>query len=377
MQRQRAYKIALIIALSLLAIGLFFVLLQVVVGSSGMTWLWLSSFFLIGGFGLLAISFQGFQKLKNLSYTMWIFTAVTFSLFYPQYLTGIGTFSFKSLIIPLLQIMMFGVGTTMGLSDFAGVIRMPKAVFIGLAGHFIFMPLIGYTIAHTFGFAPEIAAGIILVGSVPCGLASNVLSYLANANVALSVTLTAVGTLLAPVTTPFLMQLLAGEYIPIDFFAMMWDITQIVILPMAASLLYNHFLGGKFEWLDKAMPVVSIVSIVTIIAVITAAGRESLLTVGPLLMVACFIHNITGYILGYTMCKAFKMNEKTCRTIALEVGLQNTGLASGLALKMGKVATVGLAPAVFSPIMNISGSMLATWWQSKPVDDQPASLLQH
>jgi len=173
------------------------------------------------------------------------------------------------------------------------------------------------------------------------------------------------------------MQLLAGEYIPIDFFAMMWDITQIVILPMAASLLYNHFLGGKFEWLDKAMPVVSIVSIVTIIAVITAAGRESLLTVGPLLMVACFIHNITGYILGYTVCKVFKMNEKTCRTIALEVGLQNTSLATGLALKMGKVATVGLAPAVFSPIMNISGSTLATWWQSKPVKDQPVSLLQH
>jgi len=373
----RAYKIALIIALSLLAIGLFFVLLQLVTGSSEMTWLWLSSFYLIAGFVLLAISFQGFQKLKNLSYTMWIFTAVTFSLFYPQYLTGIGTFSFKSLIIPLLQIMMFGVGTTMGLSDFAGVIRMPKAVFIGLAGHFIFMPLIGYTIAHTFGFAPEIAAGIILVGSVPCGLASNVLSYLANANVALSVTLTAVGTLLAPVITPMLMQLLAGEYIPIDFFAMMWDITQIVILPMTASLLYNHFLGGKFEWLDKAMPVVSIVSIVTIIAVITAAGRESLLTVGPLLMVACFIHNITGYILGYTVCKAFKMNEKTCRTIALEVGLQNTSLATGLALKMGKVATVGLAPAVFSPIMNISGSTLATWWQSKPAKDQPVPLLQH
>ena len=156
----------------------------------------------------------------------------------------------------------------------------------------------------------------------------------------------------------------------------MWDITQIVILPVAASLLYNHLLGGKFEKLDKAMPVVSMVAIAFIIVVVTAAGRESLLAVGPLLMLACLIHNITGYILGYTTCKLFKMDEKTCRTIALEVGLQNTGLASGLALKMGKVATVGLAPAIFSPLMNITGSALATWWHSKPVMDQPEYKLQ-
>src|SRR5258706_10698962 len=364
MTYQRAYKIVLVIALSTLAIGLFSFLLSVGADGSGLR---IFGFFLIGGLALLAISFRGFPLLRGLSFTMWIFTAVTCSLFYPEYVTGIGSFSFKLLIIPLLQIMMFGVGTTMGLRDFAGVIRMPKAVFIGLAGHFIFMPLIGFTIAHTFGFAPEIAAGIILVGSVPCGLASNVMSYLANANVALSVTLTAVGTLLAPVTTPLLMHLLAGQYIPIDFLAMMWDITQIVILPIAASLLYNHFLGGKFEWLDKAMPLLSMVSIASIIAVITAAGRESLLVVGPLLMLACLIHNVTGYVLGYWMCKLFKMDEKTCRTIALEVGLQNTSLATGLALKMGKVATVGLAPAVFSPIMNISGSSLATWWHYKGV----------
>src|SRR5260221_6145655 len=369
MHRQRVYKIILVIALSVFGLGLFLVLLPRIPMATGVDWLRLSSFFLIGGLGLLAISLQGFRLFRGLSYTTWIFTAVTCSLFYPEYFTGIGSFSFKLLIIPLLQIMMFGVGTTMGLSDFAGVIRMPKAVFIGLAGHFIFMPLIGYTIAHTFGFPPEIAAGIILVGSVPCGLASNVMSYLAKANLALSVTLTAVGTLLAPLTTPILMQLLAGEYIPIDFFTMMWDITQIVILPIAASLMYNHLLGGKFDWLDRAMPVVSMVSIAVIIAVITAAGRESLLTVGPLLMLACLIHNGSGYTLGYAMCKLFKMDEKTCRTIALEVGLQNTGLASGLALKMGKVATVGLAPAVFSPIMNISGSSLATWWHHKPVKD--------
>jgi BASS family bile acid:Na+ symporter len=360
MQRNQVYKIMLFIALALLALGFYFLYAQ---QRS------IASVFQISGLAILAISLQGFEKFRGFSYTCWILTAVTFSLYYPQYFTGIGNFSFKSLIIPLLQIIMFGVGSTMGFRDFEGVIKMPKAVFIGLAGHFIFMPLIGYSVAHAFGFPPEIAAGIILVGSVPCGLASNVMSYLANANLPLSVTLTAVGTLLAPVTTPFLMQLLAGQYVAIDFFSMMWEIIKIVIIPIGAGLLYNHFLGGRFSWLDKAMPVLSMVGIAVIITIITAAGRESLLAMGPLLVLACLTHNLSGYLLGYLTCKIMRMDEKTCRTIALEVGLQNAGLASGLALQMGKVATVGLAPAIFGPLMNVTGSSLATWWHSRPPKD--------
>lgn len=351
------FTFALFLALGFFAIGLFLLF------SSKTT---LSGIFLITSLALMAISFQGFTKLRGFSYAFWILTAVTFSLYYPQYFTGIGDFSFKSLIVPLLQLIMFGVGSTMGLKDFAGVARTPKAVGIGLICQFTIMPVVGFTLAHTFDFPPEVAAGLILVGSVPSGLASNVMAYIAHANVALSVTLTAVATVLSPFITPFLMNTFAGEFVSVDFLSMMWDIIKMVIIPICAGLLYNRFLGGRYTWLDEAMPLVSMVSIAIIITIITAAGRDSLLTVGPLLLLACLIQNVSGYFLGYLGCKAVKMDEKTCRTIALEVGLQNAGLASGLALQMGKIITVGLAPAIFGPLMNITGSSLATWWRSKP-----------
>lgn len=360
MKQSPVFKYGLILSLILFAAGLFFLLNDQTTASS---------ILLISSLALMAISFQGFEKLRGFSYTFWILTAVTFSLYYPEYFTGIGDFSFKLLIVPLLQLIMFGVGTTMGYKDFGGIIRTPKAVLIGIICQFTIMPFVGFTIAHTFNFPPEIAAGIILIGCVPSGLASNVMNYIANANVALSITVTAVATLLAPLMTPILMKMLAGQFVSVDFLTMMWDIIKMVILPICAGLLYNYFLGGKFAWLDKAMPVVSMVSIALIITIITAAGRDSLLAVGPLLVLAVLIHNLSGFSLGYFVSKLFKLDEKSCRTIAIEVGLQNGGLASGLALQMGKVATVGLAPAIFGPLMNITGSSLATWWRSKPTKD--------
>lgn len=324
-----------------------------------------ASYLLIGGIVLTAISFRFIPSLRGFSYTTWIFAAVTVSMFYPKIFTNVGGLPLKTLILPLLQLIMFGVGSTMGVRDFEGVVKMPKPVLIGIVCQFTIMPLIGYTIAKTFGFPSEIAAGIILVGCVPSGLASNVMSYIANANVALSVTLTAVATLLAPFITPFLMQQLAGSFIQVEFMAMMMDIIKIVIAPIGAGLLFNHFLGGKFPWLDKAMPMVSMVSIGAIITIITAAGRDSLIEVGVLLVLACLIHNLAGYLLGYYSCKLLRMDEKSCRTIAIEVGLQNGGLASGLALSMGKL--VALAPAIFGPLMNITGSTLASYWHNRPV----------
>jgi BASS family bile acid:Na+ symporter len=365
MQRIPVFKYLIIFAVVLFAAGLFCVFRGAIT---------LSSIFLITALALMAISFQWIEKLRGFSYTFWILTGVTFSLYHPQVFTGIGNFSFKSLIIPLLQLIMFGVGTTMGYKDFGGVIRTPKAVIIGIVCQFSIMPLVGFTIANIFNFPPEISAGIILIGCVPSGLASNVMSYIANANVALSITLTAVATLLAPVLTPFLMKLLAGQFVSVDFLSMMLDIMQIVILPICAGLIYNYFLGGKFPWLDKSMPVLSMVSIAVIITIITAAGRTSLLEVGPLLVLAVLMHNLTGFLTGYGVCRLFRMDERSCRTIAIEVGLQNGGLASGLALQMGKVATVGLAPAIFGPLMNITGSSLATWWRSKPTVDVTAEL---
>jgi BASS family bile acid:Na+ symporter len=234
------------------------------------------------------------------------------------------------------------------------------------------MPLLGFALSQVFAFPPEIAAGIVLIGCVPCGLASNVMSYLANANLALSITLTAVATLLAPFVTPFLMRLLAEQYVTIEVGSMMWDIIKMVILPIIGGLLFNKLLHGRAKWLDDAMPLVSMVGIALIISIITAAGRDSLLSIGITLVFAVLIHNISGYLLGYWSSRLIGLDERSCRTVAIEVGMQNGGLASALALGMGKVATVGLAPAVFGPLMNITGSSLATWWRGKKIpEDQP------
>ena len=326
--------------------------------------------FAITGLLGLSIGVRSHPFLKGFAFTILIFAAVVASLYYPHYFQEIGGFKLSKLIVPLLQIIMFGMGTSMSIKDFAGVIKMPKSVLIGIVCQFTIMPLVGFAIAYLFKFPPEIAAGVILIGSSPSGLASNVMSYLANANLALSVTLTAVATLLAPIMTPFLMKTLAGQLVPIEFWAMMWSIIKIVIIPIIAGLVFNYFLHGKVKWLDKAMPLVSMGGIAIIITIITAAGRDSLLEIGIALFFAAILHNLAGYALGYAACKALRMKERDCRTIDLEVGMQNGGLASGIALEMGKVATVGLAPAIFGPWMNISGSSLATWWRERPLKDE-------
>ena len=309
--------------------------------------------------------------LNKIAYSLMILLAVGIAMIFPDPFVSWGSFETKVLIVPLLQIIMFGMGTAMSLQDFAGVIRMPKGVMVGIVCQFTIMPFVGYTLAKSTGlFPPEIAACIILVGASPSGLASNVMAYLSKGNLALSVTLTAVATLLAPLLTPFLMESLAGTLVPIDFLGMMWSIVKIVIIPIALGLVFNHFFHGKLPWLDKAMPYVSMISIGVIITIITANGRDSLLTVGLALVVVCLIHNLLGFVLGYWGCRLVGMPERDCRTIALEVGMQNGGLASGIAVEMGKIATVGLAPAIFGPMMNITGSSLAMWWRGQSLPEE-------
>jgi len=326
--------------------------------------------FIIAFFVTLSAAFRGTATLKGFSYTLIIFAAVTTALYYPGYFVQVKGFKLAGLITPLLQLIMFGMGTSMGLRDFAGVIKMPKGVFIGVGSHFIIMPLLGFSLAKLSGFAPEIAAGIILVGCSPNGMASNVMSYLAKANLALSVTITAVSTLLAPFVTPLLMKLLGGAFIKIDALSMMWDIIKIVILPISAGILFNKYLLKRAKWLEKLMPLVSMFGIAFIIVIITAAGRNSLLNIGGTLVLLVLIHNLMGYMLGYWAGRLFKMSERDCRTMAIEVGMQNAGLASGLAKTMGKIATVGLAPAVFGPLMNTTGSLLANYWHRKPLKER-------
>ena len=316
----------------------------------------------------LAISLRTSPVFKGLSFTVLIFAAVAAALFYPSFFTTVGGFDLKGLIVPLLIIIMFGMGCSMHFNDFVGVIKMPKGVLIGIICQFTIMPIVGYTLASFTNLSPEIQAGIILVGCSPSGLASNVMSFISKSNLALSLTLTAVATLLAPLLTPLLMKVLADQLVPIDFLGMLMSILKIVILPIILGLLFNHFFSGKFTWLDKAMPIVSMAGIAIIITIITAAGRNALLTIGLTLIVVVIVHNVLGYFLGYNLSRLLGLDQKSARTIAFEVGMQNGGLASGIALEMGRVATMGLAPAVFGPMMNITGSSLATWWQGKPVE---------
>jgi BASS family bile acid:Na+ symporter len=194
MKSKLSYTLLIISALFIIISGISFILEFTSV----------TGLLLISGLIVLAIAVRGFQKLKGFSYTLWIFTAVTASMFYPQYFISVGDFQLKKLIVPLLQIIMFGMGSQMSFKDFSGVIKMPKGVFVGVFSHYMIMPLVGFGIASIFNFPPEIAAGIILIGCVPSGLASNVMSFLARANLALAVTVGAISTLLSPFVTPLL-----------------------------------------------------------------------------------------------------------------------------------------------------------------------------
>lgn len=329
-----------------------------------------AGFFLMAMFASFAIYARGNEALKGFSFTIWIFFAVVVSMYYPQFFVQWGDFKTTKLIEPLMMIIMFGMGTTMSLRDFAQVLRMPKGVLIGMCLQFTVMPLVGFCIAKSFGFPGEIAAGVILIGCVPSGLASNVMNYIAGSNLALSVTITAFATIAAPVMTPMWMKILAGQFVPIDFMQMMWGVFKITIIPVAAGLIFNKFMHGKAKWLDRSLPVLSQGGIVFIIVVITAAGRDNLLTVGLMLLGAEMLHNLCGYTFGYWGSRLSGLDERSCRTVAIEVGLQNGGLGSALAINVLKSPAAALAPAIFGPWMNISGSVLANWWHAHPVTDK-------
>lgn len=357
MKPKLLYRIAAYVATGLLLITLYIIFFFGIRGAG-------PAFILF--FIALAISFQGHEKLKGYSYATMIFGVVTLTLYYPAPLTEINGFKLITLITPLIQVIMFGMGASMSARDFISVAKEPKAVAIGVGAQFIIMPLLGFTLATLSGFPAEIAAGIILMGCSPSGLASNVMNYLAKANLALSITITSITTLLAPLVTPLLMKFLAGTFIEIDLLKMMWDIFKMIMIPIGAGLVFNKLLHGKSKWLDKVMPYISMLGIAGVIAFVTAAGRESLLDIGVVLIVIVLIHNTIGYLLGYWSARLLRLNERDSRTVAIEVGMQNAGLASGIAKEMGKIATVGVAAAVFGPLMNITGSLLASYWHRRP-----------
>lgn len=312
-----------------------------------------------------AILVRRSSLLSGYSFTLFVFTFVAASMFYPWAFSTWGGFALSRLITPLIQIIMFGMGVGLSLSDFARAVRMPRAVIVGMLLQFTVMPLAGFTIATIFGFDGPVAAGVVLIGSAPGGVASNVITYLARGNVALSVTMTACSTMAAPIMTPLAMKVLAGQYVPISFVDMMISIFQMIIVPVVAGLIANKLIHGRAPWIDQLMPVVSMAGICFIIAIITAASRDKLLEVGIALIFAAMMHNATGYLLGYWGARATGLSETDARTVAIEVGLQNGGMASGLAMNVLHSSDAALAPAIFGPWMNISGSALASWWRKR------------
>jgi BASS family bile acid:Na+ symporter len=311
--------------------------------------------------------------MRRYGFTLAILAVVAVAMRFPAPFRSIHGFDLQRLIVPLLQAIMLGVGCTMSWQDLARVLRMPRAVLAGVLCHYAIMPLVACTLAHLFGFPAEIAAGIVLVGCCPSGLASNVIALLARANVPLSVTVTTISTLIAPIATPLLMKVLGGGFIQFNAMAMFWEMVKLVLLPVCAGATLHRFFGARTGLVLRVMPGVSMLGIALIIAVITAAGRDNLLHVGPLLLVAVTIQMLAGFAIGYAMAILFRLREADCRTIAIEVGMQNSGLASGIALSMGRVATMGLAAAINGPVMNVLFSLVGTWWSNRPPRDAETS----
>ena len=298
--------------------------------------------------------------------------AVSFA--FPAAFTSWGGVRLTKLVTPAIQVIMFGMGTTLTLADFVRVVKCPWAVATGVFLQFLIMPIVGFVLALAFGFSGELAAGCVLIGSVAGGTASNVIAYLAKANVALSVTMTCCSTLLSPFVTPLLMKILAGRFVSIDVMAMMLSILMIVIVPVAV--------GGFVRWvfrkplethkavIDKVLSFISMTGICYTILALTAPSRETFKEAGALILLAAILHNSFGYASGYWLTRLLgrflRLDERDARTVAIEVGMQNGGMAGALATDVLKSAVAALPANVFSIWMNFSGSILASWWSRSP-----------
>ncbi len=265
-----------------------------------------------------------------------------------------------SYVNTLLGIVMFGMGLTLKLSDFRVVFSHPKDVLIGFAAQFTIMPLLAFVLSRCFSLSPELTVGVILVGTCPGGTSSNVMTYLAKGDVALSVGMTAVSTALAPVATPLLTYMYAGQTVDVNILSMFMSIIQVVILPIALGFAINKFFPRFAGNAVDVLPLVSTLAIVAIVGAVVSANAAKLVSCGMVVLCVVVLHNILGYALGYAAGKALHMPENKCRTVAIEVGMQNSGLATSLAtVHFAQYPLATIPGAVFSVWHNVSGAMLA------------------
>lgn len=268
----------------------------------------------------------------------------------------------------LLGVIMFCMGLTLTPPDFASVAKRPWAVLLGIVAHYVIMPGAGWAIANALQLPPELAVGVILVGCAPSGTASNVVAFLAKGDVALSVAVASVSTLIAPVVTPALTLFLAGSILHIDAGAMVLDIVKTVLLPVIGGLLARLLLKNLIARLLPALPWASAVVISLIVAVVVAGSASKLVAAGGIVFLAVVLHNGFGLGLGYLAGKLGRLDDKARRALAFEVGMQNSGLAATLATAhFGALAA--LPAAVFSVWHNVSGAIAAAWLARRPLKD--------
>jgi BASS family bile acid:Na+ symporter len=269
-----------------------------------------------------------------------------------------------NLIVPLLTLIMFAMGLTLTLDNFRQVFNQPFRIAVGTLMQFLIMPLAAFLIGHLLLADRELIIGLVLVGCCPGGTASNVICYLGRGNVALSIALTMVSTFLSVLATPFLTWLYLGQAIDVPVGDMMLSILQIVMLPVLVGMLINTFMGDKLKGLAPVLPVVSVLAIVMIIGIVVALNEDNLPVMGVGVAIAVILHNGVGIAGAYGLCKWLRYDEATCRTIAVEVGMQNSGLGVALASQFFSPAA-SLPGAVFSLWHNLSGSLLAGYWSKR------------
>lgn len=271
---------------------------------------------------------------------------------------------FSGWINPLLMIIMFCMGLTLTLPDFALVAKNPLPVLGGVLAQFVVMPTMGWLVATVLHLDPALAAGLILVGCAPGGTASNVVSYLARGNVALSVAMTSVSTLIAPALTPLLALWLAGQYMPVDAGSMALSVVQIVLIPVVLGIVLRMLLNLLVTAVIGILPWVSVLAITVVVTIIVAGSATAIMSAGLLVLLAVILHNALGLLLGYFAGVLMRAPADARRTMAIEVGMQNSGLAGGLA-KQYFTPEAALPAAVFSVWHNLSGAMLAAYWRRK------------
>ena len=291
------------------------------------------------------------------TFAVWVLLFATLAFFSPDQYKWLGAY-----IVPLLGIIMFGMGLTLSKKDFAEVFKRPRAVAIGVLGQFIIMPGLAWLLCKALNLPAEIAVGVILVGCCPGGTASNFMTFLARGDVALSVAITSVTTLLAPVVTPALIYLLASEWLEVSAAAMFMSIVQVVILPIVLGIIVQSLLGKRVKACVDVLPLVSVVAIVAIVAAVVAGSQQKIASSGLLIFAVVVLHNGLGLLLGYLLAKATGLNVAQRKTLSIEVGMQNSGL--GAALATAHFSPLAAVPgAIFSFWHNITGPLVATLFQ--------------